>query len=461
MIKNIHEAISALNHIGGYFINDPSTPDLSSDMDMPMDGILKFSVDGMRTPPSNAHERRAVNCHMVVGNCLNKLQEKSKTPVKEWAGTSCLSVNPVAGKDMNAYYDRRSLKFFYHPYRGRNVYFSDSSDIVAHELGHAFLDAMRPDFWSVQSLEIWSFHEAFSDIVAMFNLMNHEKAVVSVLNETGGDLRRSNVASRLAEEVGAMIRGVTGDPSYLPDALRDPAKERFTYVDPSGLPSEASNDLLASECHSFGRVLSAAWYELFVRLFEMHSQGMEAVAAFKKSRDCAFSILMNAIPSSPRVEKYYRSIAKSMILAAGAKDERYGKIASSVFSEWGILTASELRLQETSALRFKIISQLSRNDSVVKSAGITAVCMRSRDFVKIGDLPIVSSLSLSPETRVELPSDSYYEFDSAGNLIEMVMPDPDAMKRAAAECLSAMTGQIGPGKMWDVRGGVLKRQYIV
>ncbi len=44
---------------------------------------------------------------------------------------------PAAGADMNAYYDRRSLRFFYYNHRGRNVYFGDSADIVAHELGHA------------------------------------------------------------------------------------------------------------------------------------------------------------------------------------------------------------------------------------------------------------------------------------------------------------------------------------
>ena len=130
------------------------------------------------------------------------------------------------------------------------MYFADSSDIVTHELGHAMLDAMRPDFWSVQALEVWSFHEAFSDIVAMFNLMSYDVALNKMIVETKGDLSVSNSVSRLAEEVGILIRNVTRDPLHLPNALRDPAVEVFKYEEPATLPAETSNNKLAAECPS-------------------------------------------------------------------------------------------------------------------------------------------------------------------------------------------------------------------
>lgn len=454
-------ALSCVNHFGGYLINDPSTPNLSAVMKPPVEGLLKFSVEGMSMTPENSHERRALNCHMIIGNCLNKLQEKAKSPVKTWAASSTLNVHPIAGKEMNAYYDRRSLRFFYYPCRGRNIYFSDSSDIITHELGHAFLDAMRPDFWSVQSLEIWAFHEAFSDIVAMFNLMTHDAAVISVLDETGGDLRKSNVVSRLAEEVGSMIRSVTGDPALLPDALRDPAKERFIYVDPSTLPEDAPNNLLASECHSFGRVFSAAWYEIFVRFFTMYCESSDSLSAFKSARDSAFSILMHAVPASARTDGYFRSIARCMVLLARGKGERYEDIVSSVFSEWNILHPTAVMMQDSSGLRSRLISRLKSGDSVLKSAESTAICTRKRMFLKIGDLPIVSSLSVSPDIKIEVPCDSYYEFDKNGELVDMALPNEEAVKKSVARCLSGISGQIGRGKMWEVRSGVLKRVFIL
>jgi len=198
-----------VNMVGGFVINDPTTPDLVANVQPPAIGALKYSVQGLSPQPKNASERRALNCHISVGSCINAIQALLKSPLQRWAATSSLSVIPAAGVEMNAYYDRRSLRFFYYNYRGKNTYFADSSDIVTHELGHAVLDSMRPDFWSVQALEIWSFHEAFSDIVAMFNLMNYDAVIEKVLKETGGDLRLSNSASRLAEEVGELIRAVT------------------------------------------------------------------------------------------------------------------------------------------------------------------------------------------------------------------------------------------------------------
>ena len=465
MIWNFKDRIggfcSIFNHAGGYLINDPTTPDLSESMAMPTKGLLDYAVSGLSPEPSNSHEKRALNCHFLIGNCLNELQKHAKSPVMAWANRPVLEVYPAAGRDMNAYYDRRSLKFFYYPHNGRNVYFADSADIVTHELGHAYLDAMRPDFWSVQSLEIWAFHEAFSDIVAMFNLMNYEKAMLSALKETGGDLGRSNVISRLAEEVGVMIRRVTGDPTLLLGALRDPATEVFKYVDPHRLPAEAPNDRLASECHSFGRVFSGAWYEIFARMFETHSKKMDAVSAFRLSRDTSFSILMHAIPMSPKSEKYYSSVARAMLAVAKGRGDDCASIVASVFSEWNLLPESELKIQESSDIRSRVMSELNRSDYVFKWSEGTSICLKRKALFGLGNLPIVSSLSVDPLVKVEVPMDQYYEFDASGNLAAQVVPDEDSVMKSVAACLSMISKDIGEGRMWNVERGILRRQFVV
>jgi hypothetical protein len=445
------------NFVSGFVINDPTTPDLVSSVQLPSMGYLKYAVQGMSTSPKNTSEKRALNCHISIGSCINAIQALLKTPLQRWASVSSLSVLPAAGVDMNAYYDRRSLRFFYYNYGGKNTYFSDSADIVTHELGHAVLDSMRPDFWSVQALEIWSFHEAFSDIVAMFNLMNYDIVVNKVLRETNGNLRSSNAASRLAEEVGVLIRNVTRDPSYLPNALRDPAVELFTYADPSLLPPDAPNNKLAAECHSFGRVFSAAWYSAFVRTHEMLvTKGNDPVLAFKKARDMCFSTLLKAVPLSPRVNKYYSGVAKCVVSSAKDYGPELSKIFRDVFVEWKIIDASELRTLSSKSWG-EVVVGLRRGDKVVKTKdGGALVSVRTKKTARISDLPMLSALNARPDLEVEIASDSYYEFDPSGRLVDEMYFDPVSALKDSAECVE----QALSDGMWEDRGGKLVRKFI-
>lgn len=443
-----------------YLINDPSTPDLVMDSAIPSMGFLKYDVRNFSTTPKNSDEARSLNCYISLGNCIENIQRHLKTPIKNWSATSVLKVYPAAGAEMNAYYDRRSLVFYYYNFKGKNVYFSESSDIITHELGHAMLDAMRPDFWSVQALEIWSFHEAFSDIVAMFNLMNYEVVLKRMLEETNGNLRNSNSASRLAEEVGVLIRNVTKDSSYLPHALRDPAVEVFKYEDPSSLPGEAKNNRLAAECHSFGRVFSNAWYEIFVRIFDYHVFiGNEKMSALKNARDFSFSIMLQAIPNTARTVKYYASVAKSMIIVAKSKNPEFAKIMKDVFVEWKILGEEEVRTLSGPSWK-EIVRKLDKNDIVVKDSDAKTVVVKSKQTMKVSQLPMISTLSFSDDFEVEVPADSYYEFDKKGNLVFEIKSSEDEIKETTARCISSIYDSIGSDKAWNVEKGKLSRRMI-
>lgn len=457
----ISRIIADLSHmVGSIPLNDPTTPSLSADLEAPMMGSLKYAVHGLTMQSRNENERRSLNCHISTGRCINALQTLMRKPLQGWASTKLLEVLPAAGSDMNAYYDRRSLRFFYYNHKGRNVYFGDSVDIIAHELGHAFLDAMRPDFWSVQSLEIWSFHEAFSDIVAMFNLLGHDVVVKAVLEETRGNLRVSNHASRLAEQVGRLIREVTNDPSYLPDALRNPAVERFHYVNPSTLPKEASNNKLAAECHSFGRVFSAAWYEAFVRCYEYESsKGSKPEIALKKSRDACMSTVLKAVAASPRVANYYEAVARCMISVAGDHGEAYSKAFSDVFAEWNITGSQPVKALSHRSWS-EVVRDLGRKDSVVKTRSGAFVSMKRSISFKASELPGLSGLSLSGDPEFEAAFDSYYEFDKNGNLVGEIAPDKEAVLEDAAECMAQVYEDIGSDGMWELKNGRVQRRFI-
>ena len=99
-----------------------------------------------------------------------------------------------AGDDLNAFYDRASLQFFSHSFGGDTVHSAESVDVVTHEQGHAFLDAIRSDFFEVPFIEVGALHEAFGDCTAMLCALEDKAVRDAVIKSTpdlsGEQLRR-------------------------------------------------------------------------------------------------------------------------------------------------------------------------------------------------------------------------------------------------------------------------------
>jgi hypothetical protein len=436
-----------------YLINDPSTPALSTKIAIPQIEYLKFDVKNLSFDPKNQKEQQALNCYITIANCINYVQKNSKSIIKKWSASPNLQIIPQAGKDLNAYYDRSSLKFFYYPIRGKTMYTADSSDVVAHELGHALLDAMRPDFWSIQALEVWSFHEAFSDIVSIVSIMQYDSLLQSVLAESK-DISKSNAISRLAEEFGILIYNLGGQKNKnLPNCLRDPAVQKFKYVNPTSLPQEAPDDQLCAECHSFGRVFSAAWYQILVEIYNVEVQKSEPIIALKKSRDIAFSTLLQAIPNSPRVVEYYSAIAKSMVNVCKIKSPEYAEIINKIFIDWNIIKPIKFL---SNANYQDVIYSLHKNDEVIKNSKHTLVRIVNNKTIKLNNISILSDNKLSG-VEVEVPSDKYYEFDSNGNLVDEISDNEELIYESTLFCAKMAEKQ---DKMWSIKEGKLIRNYI-
>ncbi|MFY9549520.1 MAG: hypothetical protein WAU32_00080, partial [Thermoanaerobaculia bacterium] len=201
-----------------------------------------------------------------------------RLPFGEWIPGPVLPAVPAAGTDLNAFYDRQALRFFRDVDRktGRLVQAGDSPDVVTHEQGHAILDAARPDLWDAPHFEVAAFHEAFGDLAAILVALAEPALAESVFAETRGDPSRSNLVSRLAEELGAAVRNRYGPDAALPRALRDAVNE-FLYVDPATLPDEAPARALSAEPHSFCRVMTGGLWDVLVVLF--HSSSFPTPAA--------------------------------------------------------------------------------------------------------------------------------------------------------------------------------------
>jgi subtilisin family serine protease len=207
-----------------------------------------------------------------------------------------LRVYPHALRERNAYYSpgKRALLFGYFPasdldpgseYPGGIVFTCLSHDIVAHETTHAVLDGMHAYFNEPTNPDVYAFHEAFADIVALFQHFSYPEVLRHQIARTRGDLTSQNLLGQLARQFGV----ATGRGHALRDAIggleerRKAETARETVPGPAG-PVEApapkpvwrryepDASLLerpgyAEEAHDRGSILVAAVFDAFLAIY--------------------------------------------------------------------------------------------------------------------------------------------------------------------------------------------------
>jgi len=248
---------------------------------------------------------------------------------------SKLSIDTDAGKDLNAFYDRNNLSFFHFPFDALTIYSAASPDVVCHELGHAVLDAIKPQLWDAASLEAGAFHESFGDMSAILSALQLENMRHDVLNDTGGVLSRSSNLSRLAEQLGWGIRQL--DPTAVdPDCLRN-AVNRFFYADPDTLPSRGPASSLSSEVHSFSRVFTGAFFEGLAGMFKARP-AQDEENLLQVSHDMG-RILVDGIKNASVVPNFYSEVAANILAVADSQfaGSGYREALNSAFVRHGII----------------------------------------------------------------------------------------------------------------------------
>lgn len=108
-----------------------------------------------------------------------------------------LSIRPCAFRQANAYYDRECgvLKFGYDVARefahgrsqpGEHVYTALSREIVVHEMSHALLDGLRPNFLRPTLPDVAALHEGFADLIAVFMRFSQPRQIERAIERRGG-----------------------------------------------------------------------------------------------------------------------------------------------------------------------------------------------------------------------------------------------------------------------------------
>lgn len=325
-----------------YWINDPSTPELKaskvfSNTKLPIN-VVGFEGGGY---PINSSQGRAGNCYATMHNTMEYIF-KLNNPPKNWFINKELTVYPLAGQDFNAFYDRKSVRFFYgyDPTIRENIYTSESSEIISHELGHAILDSIRPDFWNIQSYEVWALHESFGDIISILNITSNKDVLNVALKETSGDLFKSNFVTKLAEQMARSIVNITGGKKgHNPTFLRDAANS-FIYQSPENLPDNALDSQLSRECHSFSRVWTAAWYECLIEVykFNIDNYKMQNVEAFYSARDTMANYFLDSVRQVPLTNRLFEALAQKMIIEDKNNGSKYGQLLKKVFMKRNIIS---------------------------------------------------------------------------------------------------------------------------
>jgi hypothetical protein len=167
---------------------------------------------------------------------------------------------PHALRGENAYYspEKKALLFGYfrttakatgEMLPGGVVFTCLSHDIVAHEATHAILDGVHRRFVEPSNRDVLAFHEAFADIVALFQHFTFPEALRHQIAMTKGDLGRENLLGQLAAEFGNAMGSRTG--------LRSAIGRRHDRLTAHH-----------TEPHERGAILVAAVFDAFVTVYK-------------------------------------------------------------------------------------------------------------------------------------------------------------------------------------------------
>lgn len=267
-------------------------------------------------------------------------------PLRTWqSGSRLLLLRADHGPGLNAHYDRSAVSFFSWP-SDTPMHTGASGDAVAHEVGHAILDAVRPDFWDAVLTEIAAFHEAFADCLALlvgfFDLASNELLLGEVAT-----LKRANFLEAIAESVALAIRAEHG--AGHPQSLPRRAANRFAWQFPVTLPPRAAPTALSSEPHSFSQVFTGCFYDTVANIFAMQDR-QDAPTL----RDCALTagrLLAKAARSAPETMRFFQAVGRTMILEDEQQNGgRHHLAIKQAFAEHGVALGSSAMLAPTAPL---------------------------------------------------------------------------------------------------------------
>lgn len=285
-----------------------------------------------------------------------------------------LNVFADAGKMLQGFYKReQKALIFYHSINKANnqtIYSGACNDVASHECGHAMLDGIRPNYYQSLTPEPRAFHESFGDMMSIHSALCDPRVVDLVVQQTGGDLKKPNVAALIAEEMGTAVNADDGANTTGGNYLRD-ANNPFVYQDPFSLTEKGPLTELHSNRHSFSRVWTGAHYDLLASMTkEKMAQGADPKTAISAANEEVLQILANLLKEAPLADFTFPQMAEALLrsdakYAGGAHLEQI----RTAFSGRKII-AADFPLPEKSSATTLANNQTEEQQRVLESAGV-------------------------------------------------------------------------------------------
>jgi hypothetical protein len=264
--------------------------------------------DLIESPGTDAFD--SVHTFAVVRQTLTMYQRALGSPAPlpwQWntgTNTDPLSVFPHAGVTMNAFYSRsaKALKFFFFTMPGTTTtaFTCRSFDIVAHETGHAVLDALKPGWLGGGNPpQTGAMHEAFGDLTAIFLALSEFDQVEAVIAQTKANLHDKTFLSDLAEQFGLAL----GRPNGLRNADND---LRLSQV--------------GTEVHDLSQVFTGGIYDVLADIFAFErrpAQRDDAIVLYQAA-EYLRSLLLRGIVASPANGAVFAHVVNNMLSIAAA-----------------------------------------------------------------------------------------------------------------------------------------------
>jgi hypothetical protein len=294
-----------------------------------------------------------------------------------------LRIHPHALREANAYYSpaKKALLFGYFPapVDGRaetaplNVFTCVSQDIVAHETTHALLDGIHRRFNEASNPDVLAFHEAFADLVALFQHFSLGEVLRHQIAETRGDLASQNRLGELAQQFGQAI----GKRGALRSAIgREPDPEDYATV---------------LEPHDRGSILVAAVFDAFLTIYKARIADLLRIASdgtgvlpegqlhpdlvnrlAEEAAETAQHVLemcIRALDYCPPVDITFGDYLRAIVTADfefDPVDEHHHRVAfAEAFRGWGIVPANVRTLSVDGLLWRPAADAPDENENVV------------------------------------------------------------------------------------------------
>jgi hypothetical protein len=357
-----------------------------------------------------------------------------------------LRIYPHALREANAYYSpvKKALLFGYFPASaadpgrslpGGTVFTCLSHDIVAHETTHALLDGIHPRFSESSNPDVLAFHEAFADMVALFQHFTYPEALRHQIAKTRGDLGKQSLLGELAQQFGEAI----GRYGALRSAIGgiNPLTRQWepAVPDPGALYT-------VMEAHDRGAILVAAVFDAFLSIYK------HRIADLLRIATSGTGVLPEGEISPDLVNRLAQEASKSAqhVLTMCIRALDYCPPVDLTFGEYlrALLTADEdIVPDDDLGYRIAVIEAFRRRG--IYPRDVRTLSLDSLRWQKpAADLPGLPELLKGLQTAWDLSCDRSVVFQQMKSNAVLVHAWVSKLPKATATMLGLATGPDAP-----------------